>query len=285
MKFTPFPLDGTVSVVTGGARGIGLAIAQRLAREGAQVVIVDLDAKAAEVAARRIVGGNAVGMSVDVGDRAAFAVLIDEIETSIGPIDVLVNNAGIMPVGALVDEEDGVAEAAMRVNFWAHYNSYRTLAPRMVARGRGHFINVTSAAGGIHSPGLATYVATKHAATGFARSAREELLGTGVTISVVMPSAVKTELVDGIRFSWWERLGIISPDRVARRAFATLRRRPAVVGAPAGTVPLLRLHPLVPEPLWLLGRKAVGADRTLEPIDRVARAAYDGRIEQQVTHD
>ncbi|MGV7904433.1 SDR family NAD(P)-dependent oxidoreductase, partial [Mycobacterium kansasii] len=80
------------------------------------------------------------------------------------------------------------------------------------------------------------------AATGFARSAREELVGTGVTLSTVMPSAVRTQLVDGIPFKWWERLGVIPPGIVARRAVGTLKRRPAVVGAPAGTVALLRLY-------------------------------------------
>lgn len=282
MRFTEFPVAGAVALVTGGARGIGLAVARRLSESGARVVVADLDVAAAEAAARDL-GGGAIGLGLDVGDRSAYEGIVDTIESSVGPIDIVVNNAGIMPVGPLSDETVPVAEAALRVNFWSHYYSYRILAPRMVARGRGHFINITSAAGAIHSPGLSTYVASKHAATGFGRSAREELLGTGVTLSVVMPSAVKTQLVDGIPFKWWERIGIISPTMVARRAVGTLRRRPAVVGVPWGTVAVLRLYHVVPESLWLFGRRAFGADRTLEPIDRTARAAYDGRIERQAT--
>lgn len=281
MNFQQFPTRGAVAMVTGGARGIGLAIARKLVAEGATVVIADLEESVAITTAAQI-GHGTVGIGIDAADAASYRSAVEWVESNVGPIDIAVNNAGIMPVGPLLSESEGVANATMRVNFWAHYHSFQILAPKMIARGRGHFINVTSAAGAIHSPGLATYVASKHAATGFGRSAREELLGTGVTLSVVMPSAVRTQLVDGIPFKWWERLGIISPEMVARRAVGTLRRRPAVVGAPIGTVALLRLYPVVPEPIWLLGRRMVGADRTLEPYDKTERAEYDGRIARQV---
>ncbi|GAB17237.1 putative oxidoreductase [Gordonia effusa NBRC 100432] len=280
MKFTAFDVEGAVALVTGGARGIGFSIAERLVKKGATVIIADLDEEAAAKAALSL-GKGTCGRQLDVGDAAAYEALVDEIESHVGPLDIVVNNAGIMPVGPLLNESLGVAAATMRVNFWAHYHSYRIVAPRMVTRGRGHFINVTSAAGAIHSPGLATYVASKHAATGFARSAREELVGTGVTISAVLPTAVRTELVDGIPFKWWERVGIIPPGLVARRAVGTLKRRPALAGAPFGTVVGLRLYPLVPESLWLFGRKLTGADRTLEPYDTAARDKYDSRITSQ----
>ncbi|TDZ75968.1 SDR family NAD(P)-dependent oxidoreductase [Mycobacteroides salmoniphilum] len=281
MKFAEIPMEGAIALVTGGARGIGLSIAQRLARAGVRVVIADLDGEAAARAAREI-GSGAQGFALDVAEFDEYLRVVTEVEQTIGPIDIVVNNAGIMPVGPLLGELRGVAEATMRVNFWSHYISYQVLAPRMIARGRGHFINVTSAAGAIHSPGLASYVASKHAATGFARSAREELAGTGVTISTVMPAAVRTQLVDGIPFKWWEKLGIIPPGWVARDAVRTVRNRPAVVGSPRGTVLALRLQHLVPEWLWLLGRRVVDADRTVGPVDRRARSEYDGRIEQQV---
>lgn len=280
MKFTEFETRGAVALVTGGARGIGLSIAQRLNKLGAVVVVADLDGDVARQAAATL-GRGARGKQLDVGDAAAYAALVDEIEAELGPLDIVVNNAGIMPVGPLLTEDLGVAAATMRVNFWAHYYSFQIVAPRMIARGRGHIINITSGAGAIHSPGLSTYVASKHASTGFARSAREELVGTGVTLSAVMPSAVRTQLVDGIPFKWWERLGIITPGMVARRAVGTLKRRPAVVGAPAGTVVLLRLYHVIPEALWLFGRSLTGANRTLEPYDTVARSEYDSRITRQ----
>ncbi|MBA0046013.1 SDR family NAD(P)-dependent oxidoreductase [Mycobacterium sp. NPDC050853] len=281
MKFTEIPIEGAVALVTGGARGIGLSVARQLARKGARVVIADLDGAAAEQAAREI-GSGAKGVALDVTEFDEYLRVVIEVEETVGPVDIVVNNAGIMPVGPLLEESRGVAEATMRVNFWSHYISYQVLAPRMIARGRGHFINVTSAAGAIHSPGLASYVASKHAATGFARSAREELVGTGVTISTVMPAAVRTQLVDGIPFKWWEKIGIIPPGWVAHDAVRTLWHRPAVVGSPRGTVLALRLQHLVPEWLWLLGRRVVDADRTVGPVDRSARSEYDGRIERQV---
>ncbi|MEO9329716.1 SDR family NAD(P)-dependent oxidoreductase [Gordonia aurantiaca] len=281
MMFRPFPTSGAVALVTGGARGIGFAVAQRLFDAGAQVVIADLDGADAYSAAQRL-GPRATGLALDVGDRSAFEDLVELVESTIGPVDIVVNNAGIMPVGPLLAEQTSVAEATLRVNFWAHYHSFKILAPRMIDRGRGHFINITSAAGAIHSPGLATYVASKHAATGFARSAREELNGTGVTLTVVMPSAVRTQLIDGIPMKRWEQWGIVTPESVARRALESLDRRPPVVGAPRGIVPLLRLQHVVPEPIWLLGRRLTGADRTLEPYDRAARAEYDDRIARQV---
>lgn len=280
MKFTEFETRGAVALVTGGARGIGEAISIRLAKKGAIVVIADLDGDVARKTAAAI-GKGAQGRQLDATDPAAYAALVDEVEAAFGPIDILVNNAGVMPVGPLLSESLGVATATMKINFWAHYHSFQIVAPRMIARGRGHIINVTSAAGMIHSPGLATYVASKHAATGFARSAREELVGTGVTLTAVLPAAVKTQLVDGIPFKWWERLGIVSPALVARRAVGTLKRRPALAGAPFGTVLGLRLYPLVPEAVWLYGRKVTGADRTIEPIDTVARSEYDSRIARQ----
>lgn len=285
MKFTEFEIAGAVALVTGGARGIGLAIARELLSHGAKVAIADLDGTQAERSAAELpVGPTGLivrGFGADVGDRASYARLVAAVTEQLGPIDIVVNNAGVMPIGSLSEEDPAVAEATMRVNFWAHHHSFQILAPLMVARGRGHFINVTSAAGMIHSPGLATYVASKHAATGFARSAREELAGTGVTLSAVLPSAVRTELVDGIPFRFWERWAIVRPKRIATVAVGTLRARPAMVGAPRGLIPLLRLYPLIPEAIWLLGRRIVGADRTTGPIDRKARAEYDARITTQ----
>ncbi|AXK85857.1 NADP-dependent 3-hydroxy acid dehydrogenase YdfG [Nocardia farcinica] len=279
-SFKPITIKGSVVAITGGARGIGLATARRFAAAGARVAIGDLDLAAAQDSARTL-GIDATGYQVDVGDRESFAAFIDRVESEVGPIDVMVNNAGIMPVGALLDGTEAVAQATMSANFWAHYHALRTVAPRMVHRGRGHIINVTSAAGKVHSPGLAIYVASKHAATGLSRSAREELLGTGVSVTAVLPSAVRTQLLDGIPFRWWERLAIVSPDRIARVITGTLRRRPALVGAPRGLIPLLNAAAFVPEFLWMWGRRVSDADRVMGPIDREQRAEYDSRIDGQ----
>ncbi|BBY55234.1 SDR family NAD(P)-dependent oxidoreductase [Mycolicibacillus koreensis] len=280
--YPAIPMAGAVVVVTGGARGIGLSTASRFIARGARVAIGDLDELAAQTAAASL-GESARGYQVDVGDTESFRAFLDRVEDDIGPVEILINNAGIMPIGAFLAEPEEVTRATFAVNVFAHMTAARIIAPRMIARGRGHIVNVTSAAGKIHSAGLAGYTAAKHAATAFSRSLREELRPHGVSVSAVLPSAINTQLVDGIPLGV-VRIGVLPPSIVARRIESTVRRRPALAGAPHGLVPLLTFANLVPEWLWLAGRRLVNADRTLGPIDRVARAEYDARITANAAH-
>ncbi|WP_102144389.1 SDR family NAD(P)-dependent oxidoreductase [Mycobacterium hubeiense] len=275
--YPEIPLTGAVVAVTGAARGIGLATAQRFAKRGARVAIGDLDGAAATDAAGAI-GPQARGYQVNVTERDSFEEFVDAAERDLGAVDVLVNNAGIMPIGPFLDEREEVSATTFDVNVFAHMHAARILAPRMIRRGRGHIVNVTSAAGRLHSPGLATYTASKHAALAFSRSLREEIRPHGVSVTAVLPSAVNTQLVDGIPLGFI-RFGVIPPSMVARRIVATVRSRPPLAGAPIGMTPLLAAANLVPERLWLLGRRIVNADRTMGPIDRDARAQYDARID------
>jgi NAD(P)-dependent dehydrogenase (short-subunit alcohol dehydrogenase family) len=285
MKATPIELEGAVVAITGAARGIGLATANAFSERGAQVAIGDLDSDAAEAAAGPL-PGPARGFGLDAGDRDSYAAFVASVQEHLGPIDVLVNNAGIMPVGPVLEEPDAVSVAQMNVNFWAHYHGLKLVAPGMVKRGRGHIVNVTSAAARVHAAGLAMYCATKHAANALSRGAREELSGTGVTVTAVMPAAVNTQLTDGIPFDFLpfglERHFILEPGSVAETIVGTLKSRPALAGTPRGLVLALDVAQLVPEPLWLLARRLTRADRTMGPIDRDARREYDSRIEQQL---
>jgi NAD(P)-dependent dehydrogenase (short-subunit alcohol dehydrogenase family) len=285
VKAAPISLDRAVVAVTGGARGIGFATAKAFSARGARVAIGDLQPTAAEEAAREI-GDGAWSFVLDAGNRDSYADFVASVQEHVGPIDVLVNNAGIMPIGPVLDEPYAVSEAQMRVNFWAHYHGLKLVAPGMVSRGRGHIVNVTSAAGKIHSAGLAVYCATKHAAQALSRSAREELAGTGVTVTAVMPAIVSTQLTDGIPLDLLpfglERLFTIKPEAVAETIVGTLKARPAEAGAPRGLGPALDLIQFVPEPVWMLSRRLLNANRTMGPIDREARSEYDSRIEQQL---
>lgn len=274
--YPEIPLAGAVVVVTGAARGIGLATATRFAHHGATVAIGDLDGDAARTAAAAL-GRGSRGYPVNVTSPAEFRTFLDSVEDELGAVDILVNNAGIMPIGPFLDESEDVTRAVFEVNALSHTYAARIIAPRMIARGRGHIVNVTSAAGKLHSPGLASYTAAKHAATAFSRSLREELRGHGVSVTAVLPSAMNTQLTDGIPLGIL-RIGVLPPSVVARRVVATVRTRPPLAGAPLGMTPLLTLSNLVPERIWLAGRRIFGADLTMGPIDQKARAEYNGRI-------
>lgn len=188
-------LAGKVVVITGGARGIGLATATALHALGARVAIGDIDEIAAKESATRI--GLPVSTKLNVTEADSFAAFLDEVEEKLGPVDVLVNNAGIMPVGRLIDEPEQVTRRIIDINVVGVITGSKLAAQRMVPRGRGHVINVASLAGEIYAAGAASYCASKYAVVGFTDAARIEHRTTGVNFSLVMPSFVNTELTAG----------------------------------------------------------------------------------------
>src|SRR3954454_21559301 len=197
MAKTPRSLTGKVAVVTGGARGIGQALARALAREGAIVAIGDLDGAGAEAAAAEL-GGRSLGMALDVTDRPAFAAFLDEVERRLGPLDILVNNAGIMPLAPLEDEPDASVTRQLEINLHAVIFGTQEAIRRMRPRGTGHIVNIASLAGRAGAPGLATYCATKHAVIGLSEAVRAELRGSGVGSTAVMPGCAKTKHAAGV---------------------------------------------------------------------------------------
>jgi len=217
------------AVVTGGGHGIGRALCRRLARDGARVIVVDIEQAAAERVARDIDG---VARVVDVGDEAALAALVEAIENQFGPIDMFVSNAGVgfgdaasgalSVEGALGAVEDRW-EACWRVNVMAHVYAARAMVPRMLARGGGYLVNIASAAGLLSQIGDTAYSTTKHAAVGFAESLAIAYGDQGISVSVVCPQAVATRMI-GIEddaesmeggFGGNDVDGILSPETVA----------------------------------------------------------------------
>jgi NAD(P)-dependent dehydrogenase (short-subunit alcohol dehydrogenase family) len=193
---TAAAINGKVIVITGGARGIGYATAKTLHQLGGRVAIGDLDEAAVKEAGTDLdVGFYA---RLDVTDRQSFTTFLDDVERELGPIDVLVNNAGICPAGRFCDEPDEVTQRTIAINLFGVILGTKLAADRMLKRGKGHIINIASVAALNAVPGVATYCATKHGVLGYTDTARQELRGTGVTLSAVMPTLTNTSMIDGV---------------------------------------------------------------------------------------
>ncbi|CAM2917733.1 SDR family oxidoreductase [Skermania piniformis] len=267
-------VHGKVVVITGGARGIGLATAQALHRLGAQVAIGDID----DVVAKEVAESAGLPLSgkLDVTNSESFTAFLDQVENTLGPIDVLVNNAGIMPVGRLIDEPDTVTRRIIDINVMGVIHGSKLAAQRMVARRRGHIINVASLAGEMYAAGMATYCASKYAVVGFTDSARVEHRGTGVDFSLVMPSFVNTELTAGT--SGIRGVKNAEPaDIAAAIAALIINPRPRVrVTKLMGAISAAQQH--IPRAIGEAITRALGGDTVFtDDVDTEKRRAYEQR--------
>ncbi|MFC7752327.1 SDR family oxidoreductase [Tsukamurella soli] len=273
---TPTEPPGTV-VVTGGARGIGAATATAFAARGATVWIGDVDTDVAEATARTL--PNAHAGRLDVTDRASWADFLARVSAESGPVDVLVNNAGVMPLGAFDAEDEATRDLTLDVNVRGMLNGMQAVLPAMVARGRGHIVNVASMAGMIPLPGMVTYNASKYAALGASLAARREYDGTGVAVCAVLPSAVRTELSSGAQLGG--ALPTVDPEDVARAIIGTLRTRAARTSVPGWVAPAWTLvEAFVPEPIERIARRLI-RDRRALALDADARRGYADRVRRQ----
>ncbi len=272
----PIPLAGRVVAVTGAAHGIGRATAEALAARGARVGIGDLDAPAARATAAGI-GRGAVGAALDVTDRASFAAFLAGIEAAHGPLDVLVNNAGVMHVGAFLDESDAWSRRQVDVNLHGVICGMRLALGPMVARGSGHVVNVASMAARIGVRHEAVYAATKWAVAGLSESVRQELRGTGVELSVVHPGIVRTALASGTTET--RGVTVLEPADVAAAIVAVLERPRFDVFVPSAYGPLAKVAAVLPRRGREAFLRALGAERHTAAVTVADRAAYERRIE------
>ena len=187
--------------ITGGARGIGKATAGALVRRGCRVAIGDVDLALAEETAAAL-GGGTVALALDVSDRSSFEAFLDEAERQLGPLDVVINNAGIMPVTPFVEESEESFHRQIEINLLGVMHGTQLAMRRMMPRNSGHIVNIASQAGKIAAPGIATYSATKHAVVGLSECVRLELRGRDIEVSCVMPTVVNTELTAGVGQKW-----------------------------------------------------------------------------------
>lgn len=270
--------DELVVAITGGARGIGLATARAFLRAGARVALGDIDE--VEVArAAATLGATTLGQRLDVTNKESFQAFLAATEARFGRVDVLVNNAGLMPLGAFVEESDAVSRTTLDVNVWGVLLGMRLTLPGMIARGSGHIVNVASMAGKFPIPGAAAYCASKFAVIGLGAAVRQELEGTGVTISTVLPSAVRTGLVDGVPLG--AGLPIVEPEVIADavvKSYATRRPEIPVPGWMAGYDALMAV---TPAPVVSRILRALDSKRVLTRLDGAARASYDAMIRAQ----
>lgn len=268
-------LRGKVIVVTGGAQGIGAKTAQALVRHGAKVAIGDLDQVRAEKTAGEL-GADTIALPLDVTATLGFSAFLDQVEARLGPIDVLINNAGIMPLAPLDEEEDASTRRQLEINLHAVIHGTREAIKRMRPRRTGHIVNVASMAGKAGFPGGATYCATKHGVVGLSEAVHLELRGTGIEVSCVMPAIVRTELAGGLGET--KMIKSILPEDVAAAIVAALQRPRFDVYVPKSLDAMGRITRLLPRRTgeWIV--RTLGGDQILaSAAHSTVRADYEAR--------
>jgi short-subunit dehydrogenase len=265
------PISGRVVAVTGGARGIGLATARELSRRGARVAIGDLDGDAAAREAEALGG---YGGPLDVTRRDRFAAFLAAAQERLGPLDVLVNNAGVLHVGPFLEEDDGWTQRQLAINAGGVILGMKLVLPAMVERGAGHVVNVASAAAKIGVPREAVYSASKHAVAGVSEAVRAELRGTGVELSLVMPGLVRTDLAVGTT----RGSIVLTPEQVAVAIAGVLERPRFDVFVPRAYAGIALGSALLPRALRERLLRAAGAERNTARTTAADRAGYEERI-------
>ena len=246
-------VDNKVVVVTGGASGIGRALCERFARDGARhIVVADMNGAGAELVARTIGGSSA---QLDVSDEAQIAALIERVERDQGPIELFCSNAGI-GTGRGLETTDDVWNSIWRVNLMSHVYAAKHMVPRMIKRGGGYLLNTASAAGLLSQIGSVTYAVTKHAAVSLAEWIAITHGNEGIKVSVLCPQAVRTAMTAGNPDGVASVDGMLEPEQVADAVTQALDEERFLV------LP----HPIV---LQYLQRKTADYDRWLQGMRRL----------------
>ena len=214
-------LDGALCVITGGASGIGASTARAFARRGARVVVCDVNAAGAHTIASEVDG---IGFGVDVGNEVQVQGLIDQVERTVGPIDLYFNNAGIAsgsdPISTPIDDWND----QWRVNVMAHVYSIRGLLPRMLERGRGYFVHTASMAGILTTHGNIAYAATKHAVVAIAEWMSITYHNKGIRTTLLAPLGVNTPMLGNRNSAFAQNAAgpIKEPEEVADMVIAAV---------------------------------------------------------------
>lgn len=269
-------LGGRCVAITGAARGIGLATARAVLDAGGRVAIGDIDPGALEADIVRAAGDNLLVHQLDVRNRSSFSEFLDVARTRFGELDVLVNNAGIMPIGPVLDESDETARRIVDINVHGTILGTKLALERMAPRGHGQIVNVASVAGRVASSGLATYCASKHAIVGFTESVRLEYATSGVQVCMVLPNFTATELIAGTREPRF--IGVLTPKLVADAIVSIIDRpRPEII-LPSIIAPTVLAQPIMPRRLRHLLTRILATENSFLSPDTEARRGYNTRI-------
>jgi 3-oxoacyl-[acyl-carrier protein] reductase len=200
-------LSGKKALVTGGARGIGGAIATAFAREGADVAVLDLRLEAAEqrASALKEFGGKTFAVAADVSDEAKVNAAVAQVEAALGRIDILVNNAGIDTTSVVAEMSTAMWDEMMAVNLRSVFLCTRAVLNPMIARKFGRIINIASQLGHKGAPEMAHYAAAKAGVIGFTRSLAYEVARDGITVNAICPGPIETDLFRALPEDWKKR--------------------------------------------------------------------------------
>jgi uncharacterized protein len=229
-------IAGATALITGASSGIGASVARALAREGARVALVARRRDRLEALAHELPTGAAAAFVCDVRDPRAIAATVGDVAARFGAVDVLINNAGVGRYLGFLDSSPEDVAAVFETNLRAALDFTRAVLPGMLARRRGHLVNVGSIAGRIGSRNHSIYCASKFAVAGFSESLLLELEGTGVGVTLVNPGIIDTQFFDHASFAAFPsgaRARAIPPERVATAIVRAIRRNTAEVTIPA----------------------------------------------------
>jgi NAD(P)-dependent dehydrogenase (short-subunit alcohol dehydrogenase family) len=274
MAKAPRSLAGKIVAITGGARGIGRATAAALIAQGARVALGDIESEMAAQTAQEL-GSGTIGLPLDVTDRASFETFLEQVESQLGPLDVLINNAGIMPIGPFIEETDRTAARMIDINLIGVIFGSKLALQRFLPRGRGHLVNIASVAGKGGFPGGVTYCATKHAVVGLSEAIRAEVRSTDIDVSIVMPVGVNTELYSGLRAA--RGFKTAEPEDVANAIVEALQTGRVDVYVPKSLKGMFRLMNVVPRRVADFVTRVLKADQALVNPDHLLRGAYEQR--------
>lgn len=272
-------IRGKTIVITGAARGIGYATAQALLARGARVVIGDRDLDVLESAVAGISTlGQVTGHPLDVTDRESFAAFLAKARADGGGhIDVLINNAGVMPVGPFLEQSAQAIRSSIEVNLYGVLTGCQLVLPDMVKRRSGHIINIASLAGIVAVPGQIVYAATKFGVVGLSTAMADEFAPQGVKISAVLPTFTNTELIAGTKPSSAQKP--VEPAEIAAAIVKVLDKPKSRVSVPSWGKSFAAVATVMPDRgrRWL--NKRMGNDTVFLNFDSHARRSYEDRAQ------